>query len=70
MKAAGERIRDKGAELVAPCDKTFVDVIARRRALEDLLQLNLSASASLKAGVAILTPLAGSLVALLIGKGT
>jgi hypothetical protein len=70
MKAAGERIRDKGAELVAPCDKTFVEVIAKRRALEDLLQLNLSASASFKAGVAILTPLAGSLVALLIGKGT
>jgi hypothetical protein len=68
MRAAGEAIRDRGAPLVSPLDPKFGDVVAKRKTLDELMQLNLSASSSFKAGVAILTPLAGSLVALLIGK--
>jgi hypothetical protein len=68
MRAAGEAIRERSAPLVSPLDPTFADVVAKRKTLDELMQLNLSATSSFKAGVAILTPLAGSLVALLIGK--
>jgi hypothetical protein len=47
-----------------PNDDNFADVIARRATLDAVLETNLSASATFKAGVAILTPLAGSLVSL------
>jgi hypothetical protein len=66
MRAAGDRLRDAAHPLVAPNDPQFGDVIAKRKALDSVLETNLSASATFKAGVAVLTPLAGSLLALVL----
>jgi hypothetical protein len=66
MRAAGDRLRDAAHPLLAPNDPGFADQIGKRNALDAVLQTNLSASATFKAGAAILTPLAGSLVALVL----
>ena len=66
MRAAGDRLRDAAHPLVAPNHPNFADVVAKRNGLDAVLQTNLSASATFKAGAAILTPLAGSLVALVL----
>ena len=66
MRAAGDRLRDAAHPLVAPNHPDFADVVAKRNGLDAVLQTNLSASATFKAGAAILTPLAGSLVALVL----
>jgi len=68
MREAGTRLRDHAYPMVAPSDPSFREVNERRRALEELLQVNVSATATFKASVAILAPLAGSLVALLLPK--
>jgi hypothetical protein len=68
MRNAGEKLKDAFFGKLASSPDA-VDAMTKRRSLDDLLQLNVSASSSFKAGVAILTPLAGSLVGLLIGKG-
>lgn len=66
MRRAGASLRDNAYPLPAPNDDNFADVIARRAALDAVLETNLSASATFKAGVAILTPLAGSLLSLVL----
>lgn len=66
MRGAGARLRDSAHPLSAPNDADFAEVIARRAALDVVLETNLSASATFKAGVAILTPLAGSLLGLVL----
>jgi hypothetical protein len=43
--------------------------LAKRKALDELLKLQISASASFRAGVAILSPLLASLTSLLPGLG-
>ena len=57
MREAGMRLRDHAYPMVAPSDPSFRDVNERRRALEELLQVNVSATATFKASVAILAPL-------------
>lgn len=66
MRAAGDRLRDAAHPLVAPNHPKFAEVVAERNGLDAVLQTNLSAGATFKAGAAILTPLAGSLVALVL----
>ncbi len=66
MRRAGVRLRNKAYPMLAPGDAKFFDRLEERRRLDEFLQTNLSANANFKAGVAILTPLAGSLVSLLL----
>jgi hypothetical protein len=70
MRAAGTRMRDRTYPLPNPDDSTFFDVIDKRKKFDEFMQLNLSASSTFKAGVAILTPLLSGLIALLIPKFT
>jgi hypothetical protein len=70
MRAAGARIRDRAFPLPDPEKAAFFDVVTKRKSFDELIQLNLSASATFKAGVAIFTPLASGLIALLIPKFT
>jgi hypothetical protein len=66
VRRAGVRVRDKAYPMLAPGDAKFFDRLEERRRLDEFLQTNLSANANFKAGVAILTPLAGSVVSLLL----
>jgi hypothetical protein len=66
MRAAGARLRERDLPLPAPADLEFADMVARRNALDDVLQTSLTATSTSKAAVAILTPLAGSLVSLVL----
>lgn len=62
---AGRALRDRLAPLVAPDDPTFGDRVTQRERLDALLGLNVAATVSFRAGVAILSPLLGSLTSLL-----
>jgi hypothetical protein len=66
MRRAGRRLRDRAYPLLGTNDPKFFDRIDERAKLDSFLQTSLSANASFKAGVAILTPLAGSVVSLLL----
>lgn len=69
LRSAGAYLRDCAYPLPAPSHPEFADVITKRKALDTLLQTNLSASATFKAGAAILTPLAGGLLTLVLPPG-
>ncbi len=62
MRRAGAELRDRSYPLPEPQDPKFFEIVERRNSFDVLLQTNLSATATFKAGVAILTPLAASLV--------
>jgi hypothetical protein len=68
-RAVGARFRDKLAPFPAP--DGLVDGFEKRRKLDDALGLTVSATASFRAAVAILSPLLGGLASLLpkIGGG-
>ena len=66
MRRAGDRLRDDTYALPDPSDPAFFDVVEKRRAFDALLQTNLSSTVVFKAGAAILTPLAASLVSTLV----
>jgi len=70
MRCAGARLRDCAHPLPAPSASNFKDVIADRKTLADVLQTNLTASATFKAGAAILTPFATSLLTLVLPGST
>jgi len=59
-------VRDCAYPLRGPTDPSFADVVTQRKTLDELLQTNLSASATFRAGVAIITPLGGSLISPLL----
>jgi len=59
-------MREATYPLPDPSDATFFDVVEKRSKLDDLLQTNLSATMTFKAGVAIFTPLAASLTSTLL----
>jgi len=65
LLAAGTDLRDRAAPVVGPADAGFEAAVAKRKTLSDLLGLEVSASTSFRAGVAILSPLLGALVILL-----
>jgi hypothetical protein len=69
MRAAAARLRERAHPLPAPAAPEFAEVVTRRKALDEVLQTNLWASATLKGVAAVLTPLASSLVALLLPTG-
>jgi hypothetical protein len=62
MRHAGARVRDGTFPLPDATDPDFFAVVDKRQKLDSLLQTNLSANATFKAGVAIATPLAASLI--------
>jgi hypothetical protein len=66
MRRAGDALRDDTYALPDPREATFFDVVEKRRAFDALLQTNLSSTIVFKAGAAILTPLAASLVSTLV----
>jgi hypothetical protein len=66
IRKAGTRLRDATYPLPHPSDPTFFEAVDNRRKLDDLLQTNLSATATFKAGVAIVTPLAASVISTLL----
>jgi len=66
MRRAGDGLRDDTYALRDPSDAEFFVVVEKRRAFDALLQTNLSSTVVFKAGAAILTPLAASLVSTLV----
>lgn len=70
LQQTGERLRDRIQSLPGPEDPHFEARLAKRKAVDDLLGLQLSASASFRAGVFILSPLLGSLTSLLPKLGS
>ena len=60
MRNTGARLRDRSFPLPDPNDSSCFDVLTKRKSFDDLIQLNLWASATFKAGVAILAPLASA----------
>ena len=60
MRNTGARLRDRSFSLPDPNDSSCFDVLTKRKSFDDLIQLNLWASATFKAGVAILAPLASA----------
>ena len=66
LRRAGQSLRDRTFELPGPTDPTFGDVTGKRKTMDEFLQTKLTALTSIKAGLAILSPLAGSLLALAI----
>ena len=62
MRRAGTELRDRSYPLPEPENARFFEVVDNRNSFDALLQTNLSATATFKAGVAILTPLAASLL--------
>jgi hypothetical protein len=65
LQRTGARIRDSAEGLPEPGDPMLEARLAKRKALDELLKLQISASASFRAGVAILSPLLASLTSLL-----
>jgi hypothetical protein len=65
LHGTGARIRDSVEQLPQPGDQKLEERIAKRKALDDLLGLQISTSATFRIGVAILSPLLGSLTSLL-----
>jgi hypothetical protein len=65
LQRTGTRIRDSVERLPEPADPTLEARLAKRKALDELLRLQISASTSFRASVAILSPLLGSLTSLL-----
>lgn len=70
LRIAGDNLRDRTFPLPAPTESSFDEIKRRRETFDASLQTNLSALASVKAGVAILSPLVGSLISLLLGLGS
>ncbi len=70
LRIAGDNLRDRTFPLPAPTESNFDEIKRRRETFDASLQTNLSALASVKAGVAILSPLVGSLISLLLGLGS
>jgi hypothetical protein len=63
----GAHFRELLFPLPPPRDETWAETYAKRKTLDELLQLQLGTTSTFKAGVAILTPLLGALTGLLLG---
>jgi hypothetical protein len=68
LREAGARLRESTLPLLPPGDPAFGERVDARKRLDDFLELSVSATASFRATVAILTPLASALVGLLLPK--
>jgi hypothetical protein len=65
LQRTGTHIRDSVEGLPEPADPMLEARLAKRKALDELLGLQISASASFRVSAAILSPLIGSLTSLL-----
>lgn len=65
LRLAGAKLRDAVEPPPAPTDEQLEDKLKKRQVLDELLGLKASTTATFRAGVAILTPLLGSLTTLL-----
>jgi hypothetical protein len=65
VHTVGARIRDQIVPLPAPDASDLSEQVSKRKTLNEILGLQISASASFRAGVAILSPLLGALTSLL-----
>jgi hypothetical protein len=70
LRSAARELREHTLPLPPPTANDFDEVRQKRQTLDELLQTNLTAFGSFKAGIAILSPLAGSLTALILGLPT
>lgn len=68
LQKKGRELRDRLIPIPKGDQESWAGWYSNRKALDDLLQLQLNPVASLFSGISILTPLAGSIVGLLIGK--
>lgn len=68
LQKKGKELRDQLIPLPESKPESWAAWYSNRKAFDDLLQLQLNPVASLFSGISILTPLAGSIVGLLIGK--
>jgi hypothetical protein len=66
---AGRANLDAACPLGDPSSADWSDAYEKRKRLQEYLQLDVTASASFRAGVAIFAPLGSALVALLLGTG-
>jgi hypothetical protein len=66
LRAAGACVRDGVCELPGPAEPCFHDVVLQRKRLDKVLQTSLSGNPTVKAGAAVLAPLAASAVSLLL----
>jgi hypothetical protein len=66
LRRAGARLRNDAFPLPDPTDAEFFAVVDKRSNFDRFLQTDLSASATFKAGVAIVTPLVASLLSTLL----
>ena len=64
----GRKLVDGACPAVEPRSSAWTDVYEKRKKLEELLQLEVTTSSSFRAGIAIMAPLASSVVGLLLGK--
>ena len=69
MLASGGALRDRIAPLLQPDDPGFEGRLGLRDRIDSFLGLDVGASVSLRAGIAILSPLLGSLVSLVPDLG-
>jgi hypothetical protein len=67
LSRVGGRLRDHYFPLPPPSDESWSEICGKRDAFDGLLQLRTGPGATLKASVAILTPLIGSMTGLLLG---
>ena len=70
LSEVGRAIRDRSLPAPEMTDQSWTRRYEARTRADEFLQLGLSTSQSFRAGVAILTPLAGSLLGLLIGTSS
>jgi hypothetical protein len=68
LVATGRKLVDDLLPMPSPKSETWDDWYDRRKDLEELLQLQQGAAKNFQAGFAILAPLAGSIIAVLLGK--
>lgn len=69
MLASGGALRDRIAPLLPPDDRGFEGRLGLRDRIDSFLGLDVGATVSLRAGIAILSPLLGSLVSLVPDLG-
>jgi hypothetical protein len=69
VQAHGRKLQDEAVPLASPTDLSFSEKYQRRKDLGELLQLEMTTTASFRAGVAILAPLATSILGLVLSKG-
>jgi hypothetical protein len=69
VRRAGEHLIDQLAPVPSPSHPAWSAAYARRRELRSFLELDVTMVGSVRAGAAVLAPLASGLIAVLLPKG-